>query len=486
MKIAIAVSGGVDSLYALISLKEAGHDVAALHARFMPVPKDKDPVPLLSTLCKEWGIPLHIVDLKEDFTKYVIRPFLESYARSETPNPCAHCNKSMKFGRLLDIARNLSVASLATGHYVNMEDYFLGANKTISYGLCLKSAHDSSKDQSYFLALTPIEKLRFAQFPLANKLKKDIVEELRLKNITIPIQKESQEVCFVPNDNYREFIEMQREKRQINYQGEGDIVFRNDNVSKKIGMHNGLWRYTEGQRKGLGIAWSDPLYVIEKNEEKNILYVGTRSFLDISSAYAFQINFLVAPEYWNMQSNFLEFAQLAQEEDAQVTPLQKDILKKQENKIKQDIEKQQEEVGLFVRTRFREKPSPARVFLEIPKQHNLEISTESQYLKIELGTKESYSLLKDFMKQSVDLQLFVPELGINNNYDNKYLWHVQEEETRFESEEEKAYSLERQFWNTMPVRLVVEFLSPKQVYAKGQVLAVYDKKGFLLAGGILL
>ncbi len=440
MKIVVAVSGGMDSLYALKHLKDEGHDVAALHARFIST--ENDPVPALSALCKKWEIPIHVADLRDEFRTALIIPFLRSYAHGETPNPCALCNKYMKFGRLLDIARNLSAEVLASGHYVDMENFVKG---NISYGLCLKSADDKSKDQSYFLALTPLDRLRLAIFPLAHKIKKEISDELTAKNISIPVNKESQEVCFIPNDNYRDFIETEGEKRKISYTGTGDILFRgmqeNTLIEKKVGTHEGLWRYTEGQRKGLGIAWTDPLYVIEKNEESNTLYVGTQESLSISHAYASQINFLVPPQLWS------------------------------EN--------------IFVRTRYRENPSAAKIsfFIQNDTNANNEKLCTTEIPDASLMTEQTN------ISQLNDLENTYKEQGSTQNiFDNPascQLFHVQEDNNRFETEQDQVFFKQRQIWNAMPLSLIVKFEEEKQVYAKGQVLAIYDEKGFVLAGAIL-
>lgn len=429
MKIVIAVSGGVDSLYTLLHLKEEGHDIAALHARFINT--KNDPVPGLSSLCKEWKIPFHVADIRDEFSKEVILPFLKSYAQCETPNPCAICNKSMKFGRLLNIARNLSAETFATGHYVDMQNYI--TEKGTDYGLCLKSGDDKNKDQSYFLALTPIESLRFAIFPLAHKIKKDIYAELTEKNIVPPINKESQEVCFVPNDNYREFIETESLKHKINYQGAGEVIYReiygDTPISKKIGIHSGLWRYTEGQRKGLGIAWSEPLYVIEKDPISNILYVGNQDALNIPEASASQINFLVPPQLWP--------------------------------------------TNLLVRTRFREQAIPAKIFLSLNKHAS----------EHELGNPASENALNELEHQCTTYGNIENEL--QNQFVPNQLFHVREENNRFDSEQEEAFTKQRVIWNTAPVSLTARFENNKQVYAKGQILAVYDENGFVLAGGVL-
>lgn len=384
MKTAVAVSGGIDSLYALIILKDQGHDVFALHARFIDT--ENDVVPALQKTCDFLGIPLHLVDLQEEFEKEVIFPFFEFYQNAQTPNPCALCNKKMKFGKLLEKAKELGAEKLATGHYVRLAPF--ENSLTDNYDFCIQCARDDKKDQSYFLALTPIENLQSALFPLAEKTKKEIRQELLGKNIPIPCPKESQEICFVPNDDYRSFLISYGEQYHFNAQNDGDVYFLDIKTgeTKKIARHKGLWAYTEGQRKGLGIAWTESLYVIKRDKITNSLYVGTKESVNTKFALADRLNFLVPPHLWAGQ--------------------------------------------LYARTRFREKQSPCKVYIK-----NIQAKLE---------------VLIDNPQTSRELQDILPLLKDKNT------------------------------------QLYVEFTEEKQLYASGQILAVYDEKGFLLAGGVLI
>lgn len=384
MKTAVAVSGGVDSLYALVSLKEQGHEVFALHARFIDT--ENDVVPALQKTCDSLNIPLHVIDLKDEFNKNVIFPFFEFYQNAQTPNPCALCNKNMKFGKLLEKARELGAEKLATGHYVRLSPF--ENVLTNKYGMCIKCAKDDKKDQSYFLALTPIKNLQSALFPLAEKTKEQIREELVGKNIPVPCPKESQEVCFVPNDDYRSFLISYGEQYHFDGRNYGDVYYIDSQTkeTKKIAKHNGLWAYTEGQRKGLGIAWTEPLYVIKREKGTNSLYVGTKEAVNTKYALADRLNFLVPPHLWAGQ--------------------------------------------LFARTRFREKQSSCNVYIR-----NIQAKLE---------------ILINNPQTTKDLQDIFPLLNDKNT------------------------------------QLYIEFTEEKQLYAAGQILAVYDEKGFLLAGGILI
>lgn len=287
MSIAVAVSGGADSLYALTSLQEArkrnaGEEVFAIHARFRDVAPDADPVPMLQKWCREADIVLHIADLREAFSECIVRPFGEAYARGETPNPCVWCNVRMKFGLLWDEARKLGAERIATGHYAALVEH-------PRYGLALRQGVDVEKDQSYFLALTPLERLRNAFFPLKESCKSDIVSRLEAGGFVLP--HESQEICFVPKDDYRAFLKEQG----IRLPGPGPMIVGDGLV---VGRHDGLWQYTEGQRRGLGVSWKEPLYVIGKNRARNALLLGTAAELAVSGCVAGELNLLVPPAMW--------------------------------------------------------------------------------------------------------------------------------------------------------------------------------------------
>lgn len=298
MNIAVAVSGGTDSLYALLALREAGHQVSALHARFLPSGAVAS-VPGLTSLCGRLGVPLRVLECVDDFERLVITPFADEHRRARTPNPCALCNRAMKFGRLLDEALAPSDASpaadaLATGHYAALSDHPV-------YGQALRSGSDSAKDQSYFLALTPMERLRRCVFPLADMRKPDVRAWLAAHGETAPLPHESQEICFVPGDDHRAFLLGRCAARGENLPGPGPVVLDapgHPRHGTSIAEHQGLWRYTEGQRKGLGIAWSEPLYVLRRDRERNALIVGERHKATVTECMADALNLLVDPTLW--------------------------------------------------------------------------------------------------------------------------------------------------------------------------------------------
>lgn len=326
MNIAVAVSGGADSLYALLALREQGHEVTALHARFLPPgPRSEtsgetfaappDPVPDLARLCGRLGVPLRVVDLIADFERHVIVPFVREHVRARTPNPCARCNRAMKFGLLLDEALAPSdgtggADAMATGHYADLARH-------PRYGLALRAGRDPGKDQSYFLALVPAERLRHCVFPLAEARKADIRDWLIRRNFEPPLPGESQEICFVPHDDHRAFLERRAGSGPRALPGPGPVLLddpagilppgHGGGRSRSfpdglpvIGEHQGLWRYTEGQRRGLGIAWTEPLFVLRRDRTRNALIVGPAARLEECglTCSADQVNFLIPPALW--------------------------------------------------------------------------------------------------------------------------------------------------------------------------------------------
>lgn len=298
MNIAVAISGGVDSLFALLALREQGHQVSALHARFLSSPcAGADPAPGLSALCARLGVPLRVVDLSAPFAQLVVQPFFQEHCLARTPNPCAVCNRTMKFGRLLDEALNPSdggpaADALATGHYVALQDHPV-------YGRCLRAGADGGKDQSYFLALTPLERLRRCVFPLGGEHKTAIRAWLAERGEEPPLPRESQEICFVPHDDHRAWLLDHAARTGNALPGPGPVALDDGTgPSRVLGEHHGLWQYTEGQRKGLGIAWSEPLFVVRRDRENNVLVVGPKAMAGANGCVADAVNVLVPPELW--------------------------------------------------------------------------------------------------------------------------------------------------------------------------------------------
>lgn len=284
MTIGVGVSGGMDSLLSLVLLKEQGHDVIAVHGHFLaPGPEWQQVAEGLTKVCEKLDVPFHALDMHEEFEKQVVAPFIADYKAGLTPNPCAVCNPRMKFGALFEAVRGLGADEIATGHYVRIQE-------REGLGRMLVRGADLTKDQSYFLSLVPIETLRRAHFPLAETYKKDVLAILADHGLEPPIPSESQEICFVPKDDYQAFL-LNHEKMP----GGGPAVLTDGTV---VGKHKGLWRHTQGQRRGLGIAWKEALYVLDKDVARNTLIVGSKDELASEGCVAGQVNLMAPAEYW--------------------------------------------------------------------------------------------------------------------------------------------------------------------------------------------
>jgi tRNA-specific 2-thiouridylase len=285
MTIGVAVSGGMDSLYALHFLHEEGRNVFAIHGRFLPHGNERG-LQGLEEFCSGRSIPLHCIDLRAEFEQYVISRFCTDYLAGRTPNPCAHCNSLIKFGILWEAARDLGATRLATGHYARMRPHPLAGNALLPL-----AGIDAKKDQSYFLSLTPVTRLREGLFPLGDQLKNDIAAELARCGIVPSLPGESQDICFVPGNDYRGFLE----SRGISLPGPGIVE---DAFGRLLGEHRGLWRHTEGQRRGIGIAAAHPLYVLRKARARNVLVVGGKDEALCRTCRVDQVNYMLEPSQW--------------------------------------------------------------------------------------------------------------------------------------------------------------------------------------------
>jgi tRNA-uridine 2-sulfurtransferase len=309
-KVVAALSGGVDSSVSAALLKEQGYDVIGLTLRLWtdpahpPASRSEDAA---QAAADRLGIPLHVVDVRDVFYHQVVQFFLDGYAAGLTPNPCVHCNRLVKWGILLQQAEALGADFLATGHY---------ARKSIlpNGEIQLLRAVDNSKDQTYVLHVLTQEKLAKALFPIGEHTKPDIRKKARALDLPAAQRAESQDLCFLAGEDYRDFI--RRNAPQITQPG--PILNRQ---GKSLGEHQGLAYYTIGQRKGLGVSSPSPLYVLAKDPKTNTLVVGSEDELGSSELTAGQVNWISgkAPEQpFRAEVKTRYTARLAW---AQVTPL---------------------------------------------------------------------------------------------------------------------------------------------------------------------
>lgn len=250
-KALIAMSGGVDSSVAAFLMQQKGY--VCIGATMNLLGEDTEINDALK-IAEKLNMPFHTVDLSREFKKEIIGYFIESYEAGETPNPCLKCNKYFKFGKMQDIAKELGCSKVATGHYAIIEK---SGNRYL-----LKKAADPLKDQSYFLYSLTQEQLAFSEFPLGEITKEEAREIAVLQGFINAKRKDSQDICFVPDGDYISVIENVTGKKYP----EGDFIDEKGNV---LGKHKGIIRYTVGQRKGLGLALPQPMYVKEKNVHEN-------------------------------------------------------------------------------------------------------------------------------------------------------------------------------------------------------------------------
>ena len=287
-KVMIGMSGGVDSSVAALLLKQMGYDVTGITMKLRP---DKfmndsasggccsiDDVDDARRVCYKIGIDHIVLNFTEIFSKEVIDYFVDEYKNGKTPNPCIACNSKIKFQALLDKAIALGFDYIATGHYAVI-DYSKDLNRYLLY----KSR--SSKDQSYVLYGMTQHQLSHTLFPLENMQKSETRKIAEKNGLIVANKPDSQEICFVPDNDYASFIE--------NYTGErmspGNFVDASGNV---LGLHQGLTKYTVGQRKGLGMSFGKPMYVSKISREDNTVILGDERDLYSSEVIVENVNFI--------------------------------------------------------------------------------------------------------------------------------------------------------------------------------------------------
>ena len=273
-KVLVGISGGVDSAVSALLLKQQGYEVVGATMILFGDIESNQSIEDAKKVCKQLNIEHHIIDLMDTFKEKVINSFIKSYKDGETPNPCIECNRFLKFGALFEKGKELGCEYIATGHYAKVNN-----------GMLFK-ADDEKKDQTYFLYKIEKKVLPYIIFPLEN-LDKEIIRKIaKDNNLIVADKKDSQEICFIPNDDYANYLE----SNLSTLPDAGDFVLKDGTL---LGKHKGIIYYTIGQRKGLGISYKIPLYVIEINKQNNTIVLGEEKDLYNNILIATDVNLLV-------------------------------------------------------------------------------------------------------------------------------------------------------------------------------------------------
>jgi tRNA-specific 2-thiouridylase len=273
-KVAVALSGGLDSAVATLLLKEAAAKVIGIHMRLRDSPGFEHQAHRAEGICRILDIPYHQIDLQKEFESYVVDYFCREYRQGRTPNPCVACNEHMKFGILLDKALSLGADYLATGHYARVQHSRDGHR--------LLKAEDTRRDQSYFLYTLTQEKLGHVLFPLGEYSREEVKQMAKQAGLAT-VTKSSQDICFISQRNYGTFLSQRLATLP------GDVT---DTQGKKLGQHPGIAFYTIGQRHGLGLASGKPSYVTKIEPESNRIVLGPEEDLYSQKLTARKLNWI--------------------------------------------------------------------------------------------------------------------------------------------------------------------------------------------------
>lgn len=313
-RVAVAMSGGVDSTLSALLLQRQGYEVIGITMKVWSESNEEKPssfyflVEDAKRVAQKLKIPHYLLNLQVSFEKEVIQNFCLEYLKGRTPNPCIVCNQKIKFGSLLKKAKELGADYLATGHYARIE------HNKLKKRYILKKGKDLKKDQSYFLFSLSQDQLKSSLFPLGDWTKDEVKKMAKEFNLRVPNKKGSQEICFIPDNDYHKFFK----KRFPQKVKPGPILDKEGNIQ---GYHQGIPLYTVGQRRGLGISSSSPLYVLSIEAKKNALIVGEDKDLYRDSLIADKLNFVSIKGLTSPLKVKVRIRYIQKEAEAVISPL---------------------------------------------------------------------------------------------------------------------------------------------------------------------